>query len=266
MLNRASFTATEPPQVNGFISPYFDHPGLGPESQPLNGFILPLIISSTVTGRPRSRPTAPIVHARGDTINKHPPTFAPPSTFALPPYQPNPFTIQQTTKTTTTTATVLPTFTTTTTTTTVLPTFTTTTTSTTASLPYSSSSTTNEQQPNSVYSNFELAPPSSTVIYIPPVFRDGPVPTSYSSLNDESASFSSKPSLMEVLRSNELTVFAALLTESGLDQMLNQKSYGSFTIFTPNDSAFNRFFEPMGGVVAGIDKLKQNSSELKRVI
>jgi hypothetical protein len=47
--------------------------------------------------------------------------------------------------------------------------------------------------------------------------------------------------------------------------MLNQKSYGTFTLFAPTDTAFNKFFEPMGGVVAGIELMKQNSTELKRV-
>ena len=70
---------------------------------------------------------------------------------------------------------------------------------------------------------------------------------------------------MEVLRSNDLTVMATLLTESGLDQMLNQKSYGEFTVFVPTDKAFNEFFEPMGGVISGIEKLKQNKKEMKKV-
>lgn len=77
--------------------------------------------------------------------------------------------------------------------------------------------------------------------------------------------YSTEPSIMEVLRLNDLTVMSTLLEESGLDQMLNQKSYGSFTIFVPTDSAFNKFFDTMGGVVAGIEKLKRNNTEIKRV-
>ena len=71
---------------------------------------------------------------------------------------------------------------------------------------------------------------------------------------------------MEVLRTNDLTLMATLLEESGLEPMLNQKSYGSFTVFAPTDTAFNEFFEPMGGVIAGVEKLKQNQKEMKKVI
>lgn len=48
--------------------------------------------------------------------------------------------------------------------------------------------------------------------------------------------------------------------------MLNQNTYGSFTVFSPTDQAFEDFFKTRGGVEAGIKKLKQNNNELQKVI
>jgi len=47
--------------------------------------------------------------------------------------------------------------------------------------------------------------------------------------------------------------------------MLNQNTYGSFTVFSPTDQAFEDFFKTRGGVEAGIKKLKQNNNELQKV-
>jgi len=192
---------------------------------------------------------------REDLSSHHSPTFAPPSTYALPPYEPNTipepqvYSIPKTTTTTTTT------------TTTFSSTYSTyTTTPTTIILSYSSSPTTN-YIPISTSSNVPISQSTSyfttTTTSLPPTYRasEEPIQTSYST----------KPSIMEVLRSNDLTVMATLLEESGLEPMLNQKSYGSFTVFAPTDTAFNEFFEPMGGVITGVEKLKQNPNDMKKV-
>lgn len=74
---------TTSPSAPLHVSPYFEQHGLEPEHRPLSGFILPLVSTKKFT-----TPTAtPGVQQREDkNVNVHPPTFAPPSTFALPQF------------------------------------------------------------------------------------------------------------------------------------------------------------------------------------
>jgi uncharacterized surface protein with fasciclin (FAS1) repeats len=163
--------------------------------------------------------------------------------------EPNPFLSQPKTITTTTKSTTYAAYTTTT-----AATYTTYTTNY-PSTSYLSLSTVNNQP------TYSTIPSTSSTTY----FTTTTIPQTYRVADPVQATYSTRPSFMEVLRSNDLTVMATLLTESGLDQMLNQKSYGEFTMFVPTDKAFNEFFEPMGGVIDGIEKLKQNKKEMKKV-
>ena len=289
-LSRALQPITTPPKVNGFLSPYFDYPGLGPEIKPLNGFILPLDGPDTsavaaATERPRPRPTWPVLIDRDDV--RHPPTFAPPSTFALPPIVQNAAFSNWRASTAAATSTTVKRFvtasttttTTTTTTTSTTKTYTTqtrtTTTTRTTTLPYSSLP---NYSPIAAYSSqrpisYSAATPTTTITTstatstttTTQAYNDLPSYNSNSNDNNKAKSYPISPSIMEVLRLNDLTVLSTLLEESGLNQMLNQKSYGAFTVFAPTDSAFNKYFQSSGGVVTGIENLKRNTTEIKRV-
>ncbi|XP_023342203.1 uncharacterized protein LOC111711948 [Eurytemora carolleeae] len=59
------------------------------------------------------------------------------------------------------------------------------------------------------------------------------------------------------------SVMAYLLHETGLGRELN---LGEYTVFSPTDAAFFTFFEKLGGMSQGIEKLKQNPEELERII
>jgi len=70
--------------------------------------------------------------------------------------------------------------------------------------------------------------------------------------------------IIDLLKSNDLTVMAALLEETELDKSIDTE--GQFTLFAPTDLAFNQFLQKLGGVKEGVGKLKQNPEELGRIV
>merc|ERR1719189_1655754 len=70
--------------------------------------------------------------------------------------------------------------------------------------------------------------------------------------------------VVALLKAEDLTVMAALLEETHLDRSIDKQ--GQFTLFVPTDLAFNQFLQKLGGIKEGVNKLKQNPTELERIV